>query len=77
MRMMFGQDSSYKALAGSGSISFWLRRRRDRALFGLVRQERERHTEDVHVFIIEKPRVRIDLVGRAAKAAAPHAAPWR
>ena len=37
-----------------------------------MRQESERHTEDVHVFRIEKPGIGIDLIGGAAKATANH-----
>ncbi len=44
------------------------RGRRRSVLTALVRQERERHTEDVDVLGIEQPRCRIQLVGSAPQA---------
>src|SRR5207244_3094578 len=51
---------------------FGLRRRRNRAILRFVRQERERHAEDVHVLRIEESRFGIDFVSRATKPAAYH-----
>ena len=70
---MFGQEISNSAFSGIGSIARLGRRRRwRRPVAALVRQEGERHAEDVDVLGLEEAGLGIHLVGRAAQAPPDH-----